>query len=193
MSILAPKLKAVSYRVGLCAALLSVSAPLYAQDGEITVSRPDQDAQENQEALKKPQEEIYSGVIPGTRNTVGHIEGSLNQGKSSAQSMLTWVGFVPEENRTRVFIQMGGEHNYTMERGKDGRSISLIYTNTKIGARNVTRAVDASGYKRAVKLIEVKKKGRDKVIVKLTVDPSTEPQISQQGPFLYLDFPYSKK
>lgn len=182
-----------------CGLLLSALyvAPALAQDKggsqgtERTVMRESIDNAQD-DIMSQPQDKIYSGVIPGTRDSVKHIEGSLQKGKNSSGSLLTWVGFVPEDNRTRVFVQMGGEHNYEMSRSKDGRTIILTYTNTKIGARNVTRPIDTSGYKRDVTGIQVKNKGRGKVTVAINVKDNASPQISQEGPFLYLDFAYTK-
>lgn len=183
-----------------CGILLSFlcAMPALAQDKggsqgtERTVMRDSMTNAQQDEVMRQPQDKIYSGVIPGTRDSVKHIEGSLQKGKSSSASQLTWVGFAPEDNRTRVFIQMGGEHNYEMSRSKDGRSIILTYSNTKIGARNVTRPIDTSGYKRDVTGIQVKNKGRGKVVVSINVKDNASPQITQEGPFLYLDFAYTK-
>ena len=152
-------------------------------------------AQENQgpknevsvEDLTKPQEEIYRGIIPGKRDDLAHVD---HKKPSSKKNLITWIGFVPEKTRTRVFLQVNDELNYSESTSDDGSQIILTFENTKVENYNLMRFIDASHFDRSVKRIDASRKGKT-VTVTITVTPGSSPNISRKNNYIYLDFPYS--
>lgn len=127
-------------------------------------------------------EEMYHGVIPGTRDSVDHL------GKAAAQkgpNQLVWVGFQPRENSTRVFFQTTREANYTMS--AEGTTILLTFSDTKLSAANFGRFVDTSFFNRNVTRIETAKKGKN-VEVRITLRQAERPQVNTTDQYVYLEF-----
>lgn len=174
--------------------LLSITSPALAQDGESTDTSIVRGNAPKEEAKTQDPKDIYSGIIPGVRNLVNHVSKALAKGENNeTPNQLTWIGFQPEKNRTRVFLQVASVPSYQMSRSDDKTTITLTLPNTKITTRNVTRPVIATPYKRAIKTIHAKRGRKNTVIVKMTVKPDADPQISQSGNFLYIDFAHTPK
>lgn len=140
--------------------------------------------------LTVPQEEIYKGVIPGKRPELPRLEQERQQMKK--HNLITWIGFVPEETRTRVFIQVSEGADYQMSTSDDGRQIILTFENTKVENFNLTRFVDASHFDREVTRIDAQRK-RNVVTVTITTAAGASPNISRNTDFIYFDFSHTPK
>lgn len=184
---------------GLSLATVATAAPLaHAQDKAPAAAVVSSDATavtlfrakaKQRVTLEKSDKELYSGVIPGKRDEVEHISKAVEKGKKEATpGQLTWIGFLPEKTRTRVFLQTPGVENYEATRSEDRKTLTITLPQTKISTRNVTRPVDTSAYKRKVTNIQAKRKRGKTVHVHLSVEASSEPQISRIGEFIYIDF-----
>jgi|GEM_PF-6341038 hypothetical protein len=168
---------------GALLALTSIPAAVSAQGTDTTVFRNSNTGP--RVTLDKEQKELYGGIIPGSRDELKHLDGANRR-----YNMLQWIGFEPQENRTRVFIKATPGIPYDMNRSEDGTQITLTFDNTVVENYNLMRFIDTSYYKRSVKRIEAKRK-RKVVTVTLTVEPGAQPNVDQTGDYIYFDFPYS--
>lgn len=142
------------------------------------------------EIYARDHDELYQGVIPGQRDLVAHIERSWEEGEQTGQpNQLTWVGFRPEDERTRVFFQSPRPAEYSL-RGPDDGKLEVIFRNTNVSDRNFSRFIDASHFNRVVERIEVDEAGDEQVRVVLTLRSDVAPSDSTEGQYLYLDFPH---
>ncbi len=132
-----------------------------------------------------PVEQMYRGVIPGTRDSVSHLEKAAKKGKTGANELL-WIGFQARDQSTRVFVQTAREANYSMDTNAEG-AVVLTFTDTKLAARNFSRFIDTSFFNRNVTRIESKKKGKD-VIVTISLRSSERPQVNTTEKYVYLEF-----
>ena len=135
----------------------------------------------------EPQGERYQGVIPGVRDNVKHVD-AARQRVDGPQ--LLWVGFQPEIARTRVFIETAGGADYALDQSKPGE-LTLSFAQTKAVARNVMRDINATFFRRGVKLIETRKQGKD-ITVRITYEGDIAPSVSRSDSYVYIDFPYTK-
>ncbi|MEZ4460371.1 MAG: hypothetical protein R3E66_11725 [bacterium] len=129
-------------------------------------------------------EQMYRGVIPGTRDSVKHLEKAAIKGQSGANELL-WIGFQPRDQSTRVFVQTAREANYDMT--TEGNAVVLTFANTKLSARNFSRFIDTSFFNRNVTRIESKKKGKD-VVVTISLKNSERPQVNTTDKYVYIEF-----
>lgn len=136
-----------------------------------------------------PQEQMYRGVIPGTRDTVTHLEKAAKQGQTGTNELL-WIGFQPREQSTRVFVQTAREADYTMGTNEAG-AVVLTFSNTKLSARNFSRFIDTSFFERNVTRIESKKQGKD-VVVTISLRKAERPQVNTTDRYVYLEFSAEK-
>lgn len=136
----------------------------------------------NIEDLTAPQEKLYMGIIPGKRDALPHIND-----KAKKYNVVTWIGFVPEKTRTRVFLQGTEGMDYTMDRSDDGSKITLTFNNTRVENYNLMRFIDASHFGREVKRIDASRKSKT-LTVTLTVVPGAQPNVSRTNGYIYLDF-----
>lgn len=139
----------------------------------------------------RPAGELYRGVIPGTRDELPHLSDARREGaRSDRPNQLTWVGFQPQQARTRVFFQSPRPMRYRVNRGVgESPSVVLVFENAEIPARNFSRFIDASYFGRAVTRIDAREVGGD-VEVTIALREQVEPQVNTQGEYLYVDFPY---
>jgi hypothetical protein len=141
---------------------------------------------QTQELLRKEPKEIYSGIIPGKRDEVKHIEAT------EGPSEITWIGFLAEKTRTRVFIQTKGSASYATS--KVDNKLTFTFSNSSLAAKNFSRFIDTRFYGRVVRGIETTNKKKQKTVaITLTLDGADEPRIDQQGEYIYVDFKYSPK
>lgn len=127
-------------------------------------------------------EELYRGVIPGTRDSVEHFE--KNQ-KQAGLNQLIWVGFQPREASTRVFFQTTREANYTTS--SEGNTLIVTFFDTKLAAKNNGRFIDTSFFDRNVTRIESTKKGKN-VEVRISMKEAERPQVNATDRFVYFEF-----
>ncbi len=140
---------------------------------------------QKRETLSLKPEEMYRGVIPGTRDEVKHLSRARKKGETSTNRVL-WIGFQPRDQSTRVFIQTAREANY--EVSTEGNDVVLTLSDAKLSARNFSRFIDTTYFKRNVQRIESKRLGRDSVEVRITLLKSERPQVNSTTNYVYLEF-----
>ncbi|MFP4597880.1 MAG: AMIN domain-containing protein [Persicimonas sp.] len=134
-------------------------------------------------------DQLYRGVIPGTRDEVAHLA-RARESSSSGSNQLTWLGFRPDDEKTRVFFQTARDADYRIERDKQAHKVVIELDDTKIAARNFARFIDTSYFKRNVKRVEAKKAGSNKVEITIELDAFEQPTVRRDGTYVYLDFPH---
>jgi len=139
--------------------------------------------------LNKPPEKMYQGVVPGERDTVKHLEEERRSAESpSKPNKITWIGFQPTDDKTRVFVQTAREPDYTRERS-DRRTIEIRLRNTEISTQNFRRHIDTSEFGRVVERIEAVDE-EDEAVVRIDLRSSTAPSFEISKTYLYIDFPH---
>ena len=144
-----------------------------------------------QELLEREENELYQGVIPGQRDDVDHLR-ALKEEAGDDPTVITWVGFRPEDDRTRVFFQSPQPVQYQVDEVRDGNQLSVTFERATIPERNFTRFIDASHFDRAVERIEVEELGGGDVEVTLQLNEDLVPATTIDGQYLYLDFPHEE-
>ena len=173
---------------GLTLLALLLSLPLAAQQPPTQPDASDEQIENAPVAVReRPQRELYGGIIPGTRDTLPH----LNHRHRRAHQ-LSWIGFTPEDTRTRIFIKADPNIPYQMSRSEDGTQIFVTFENTAVENYNLVRFIDASFYKRAVSRIDASRKRGD-VTITMTVEPGAEPRVDQSGEYIFFDFPHTAR
>ena len=124
--------------------------------------------------------DLYQGVIPKTRDEVSGVGAA--QGR-----VLGWVGFLAEDERTRVFLKVSEDVTYEKSSSDDGAQITLTLPGAKLGDRNAARRIDASFFGRAVETIEVKRKNKQLEVI-LTVKKGASAAITRDQGYLFIDF-----
>lgn len=134
-------------------------------------------------------DQLYRGVIPGTRDEVAHLARARQAG-TSGSNQLTWLGFRPDDKKTQVFFQTARDADYRIERDKQANKIVIKLDDTKIAARNFARFIDTSYFNRNVKRVEAKKSGSNKVEITIELNSFEQPTVRRDGTYVYLDFPH---
>lgn len=137
-------------------------------------------------------DQLYRGVIPGTRDDVAHLSSAKKDGASESKTnQLTWLGFRPSDKHTRVFFQTARKADYHIRRKQNPPVIEITVKNTKLSARNFSRFIDTSFFKRNVKRVEAKKVDSSTVEIIIELDKFEQPTVRQDGSYVYLDFPHT--
>lgn len=132
-------------------------------------------------------EKMYSGIIPGTRDEVSHLQRARERGQDfSNQNRLTWVGFHARDDVTRVFFQTAREAEYDV--GEEGGAIVVTFRNTVVSAYNFRRFIDTTFFNRNVTRVDVERVNRDTVRARIQLRQYEQPDIDRSGNYLYLDF-----
>ncbi len=143
------------------------------------------------ELLSKEHTELYRGIIPGKRDEVAHMRWAQQRGAAAnLPNPITWVGFQPEENRTRVFFQSPRPMQYQLQESAEANELVVIFSNAHIPSRNFSRFIDASHFGRVVERIEASEERGKRVKITLQMRERVEPNITTDGGYLYLDFPH---
>lgn len=143
------------------------------------------------ELLSEEHTELYRGIIPGERDDVAHLKALKERTASDADpNPITWVGFQPEDERTRVFFQSPRPVQYQVQEALDEGELVVIFENAELPKTNFSRFIDARHFDRAVTRIEVSETGGGDVKVQLKMSEDVEPDISTDGEYLYFDFPH---
>jgi hypothetical protein len=135
--------------------------------------------------------DLYRGIVPGRRDALPHLEKAQVQGRNSAQpNQLTWIGFLPEETRTRVFFQGARAPQYEMQRSQDGKTLTITFRNAKLPQRNFSRFIDTSYFNRNVMRIESKAQRGD-VVIQVSLREEAFPTVNREGDYLFFDFTHT--
>ena len=131
--------------------------------------------------------EIYRGVTPNEVDSLPHISGSQTRGEAG-ENTLTWVGFQPFEEFTRVFLQTGRPAQYQVRESPDGLTITVRLRDTRVDFSNFHRWIDASYFGRPVNMIDTNR--AEDGITEVTIDLSryADYALSSDGDYLFLDF-----
>lgn len=141
------------------------------------------------EFLSRDDTELYRGVIPGKRDEVEHLSELKRRAQSSADpNPITWIGFQPEDDKTRVFIQAPRPVEYRLRDASEGNDLILIFRNATIPKRNFSRFIDTTHFDRIVQRIEATERSGATVEVTLSMRDKATPQLSTEGGYLYIDF-----
>ncbi len=131
--------------------------------------------------------ELYRGIIPGERDAVAHLSGDDDLNR------LTWIGFQPDADKTRVFFQAPDTISYQIQEAFDEQSeLVVVFSDAEIAARNFSRFIDASHFGRVIERIETHEEGRD-IHVTLKMNQAVEPEVSTDEGYLYFDFPHQSE
>lgn len=134
-------------------------------------------------------DQLYRGIIPGTRDEVQHLSKARESGADAARANeLTWLGFHPTDDHTRVFLQTARKVQYHVRRKQDPAIIEITLDNTKIPAKNFTRYIDTSYFGRNVKSVEAAKLDASTVRVSIKLDSFEQPTVRESDNYIYFDF-----
>ena len=138
-------------------------------------------------------EPTYQGIVPGERDEVEHLRDEQESGASASKpNKLTWLGFQPKDDKTRVFIQTARASEYNVSREDDGRRVIVTLENTGISTRNFRRSIDTSFFDRNISRIDARPSRRSKVEVTIELESPASPSVEANENYLYVDFPYSE-
>ena len=132
-------------------------------------------------ALNLPQDKLYRGIIPGTRDDMPHLQ----RARKKSGNKVTWIGFQPTEGGARVFIQTSERPEYDVSDNE--QIVTVTLSNTGIPLRNFSRFIDTTFFKTNVLRIESKKVSSDTVIT-ITLREGNRPNVDREGNYVYLDF-----
>lgn len=160
----------------------------------IRIHDPDDFPEEQRETtdapLNKPPEKMYQGVIPGERDSVEHLEEERQSAESpSTPNRVTWIGFQPKDDKTRVFVQTARDPDYSTSRSEQGTTLEVRLRNTQISTRNFRRRIDASEFGRVVERIEAVEE-EEAAVIHIRLRSSASPSIEASKTYLYIDFPH---
>lgn len=138
-------------------------------------------------------DKLYRGVIPGKRDAVAHLKAERERAEAPpAANSLTWLGFQPEETKTRVFLQTAREADYNLSMDEARKTVVLRLAQTEFSDRNFARSVDTRFFGRNVQ--SVRARGvRSEVVVEISLERVERPLITQSGDYLYVDFSHEPK
>lgn len=143
------------------------------------------------EFLHRDPAELYRGIIPGKRDEVSHLKQSRESGQQSGQpTPITWLGFMAEEDRTRVFVQSPRPVQYQIRADQESHKVVVTFSGARIADRNFGRFIDTSHFQRTVRRIEAREVSDGSVEMTLTLNANVRPSTSTDGDYLYLDFPH---
>jgi hypothetical protein len=132
---------------------------------------------------------IYRGITPNEHDSLPHI--SRYQARAgSGSNQLTWIGFQPFEEYTRVFLQTGAGGNPQLMPSPDGMTLTVRLASTSIPLSNFRRDVDASYFDRAVTHIRAVRNGTGTdVVIELGRSVRYEMMRDDANPnYVYVDF-----
>ena len=132
--------------------------------------------------------DIYTGVTPDHRDTVPHISPYQRAGAEQARAnQLTWLGFQPLDDRTRVFVQTGRPAQYQVTESPDGLTLTLRLRYTRIGLSNFMRFVDASHFDRPVNMVRTARTADGVTVVTIELNRPASYEVVPDGNYLYID------
>lgn len=137
--------------------------------------------------LDLPQHRLYTGIIPGVRDTLPHIYPHQVRGLRGRGNQLTWVGFQKLEDRSRIFLQTFSVPAFRIEMSKKPNEIIVVLVDTKPACYNFLRTMDARWFPRSIRDIRARRFGRDTHIF-ISTKVGVEYSVSIEGNYLNVDF-----
>lgn len=162
---------------------------------EIRVHDPSEqmegDRRQKTAPLKKSADKMYQGVIPGKRDSVEHLkEKQSGERSTTGLNELTWIGFQPEDQRTRIFVQTAREPDYSVRREEDGRRVVVTFDRTEVSTKNFRRHIDASYFDRVVERIETSVVDDETVELRIKLASESTFSVEAAKNYLHIDFPH---
>ncbi|MFB6263704.1 MAG: AMIN domain-containing protein [Bradymonadaceae bacterium] len=138
----------------------------------------------------KERKSQYGGVVPGKKDVVDHLK-EFQKGKSekSGPNRLTWLGFRPEKEATRIFVQTSRTVDYSIDVTDAGETVVVTLSGTEFATRNFARTIDTSHFNRTVQSVKAREDGED-ITVRIQLDKTEQPDVTQKGSYMYVDFPH---
>lgn len=125
-----------------------------------------------------PLDITYAGVTPGHRDEVDHIARRANE--------LTWLGFQPLADRTRVFIQTGTEARHAVI--DEGDTLRIVLHGTRVSDRNLRRSVDTRYFDRSVRSVTARAQGPQTTEIVIVRGTQARFTVERSGNYIYVDF-----
>src|SRR5690554_3736647 len=142
------------------------------------------------ETLDLTLDKLYRGVIPGMRDTVAHLSKAQTKGQNQAnRNELTWLGFEPTDDYTRVFFQTARKADYNILRKQNPAQIEVTLSNTEIAARNFGRFIDTRYFGRNVRRVEATQLNASTLKIIIELEKFAQPTVRESDNYIYLDFP----
>lgn len=142
------------------------------------------------ETLDLTLDKLYRGIIPGMRDTVAHLSQAQTKGQNQAnRNELTWLGFEPTDDYTRVFFQTARKADYNILRKQNPALVEVTLNNTEIAARNFARFIDTSFFGRNVKRVEATQVDASTLKITIELKKFAQPTVRESDNYIYLDFP----
>jgi len=148
---------------------------------------------ETKDTLKEPtlSSMDYKGVKPGKGNPLPRVE----QLRGQTENWVTWPGFMPLTQGSRVFLQTTRPVEF--ERQSGDRSLTLVLKGCKVFLRNNRNPLIAEHFNTPVRRAWLKETGTRKdrkIELLIALKTNIEPQISQYTDndgfqYLLIDFP----
>lgn len=136
---------------------------------------------------------IYTGITPNFTDTLPHVSRLERRAEAGGNNALTWIGFQPFPDTTRVFIQTGRAATPQVSAAPDGRTLTVRYENTTVGLSNFTRDIDATYFDRTVTHIRGRRVGADTEVT-IELDDAVDYLLvtDENNPdYVYIDFAHS--
>lgn len=136
--------------------------------------------------------DIYRGITPTAHDTLPHIERYRNAASQTRRpNQLTWIGFQPFDEFTRVFVQTGRSSAPTIQRSPDGLTLTLRLPNTHISLSNFARSLETARFPTAVQRVHATRgpSGATDVVIELNADVEYQMETFSGGAeYIFLDF-----
>ena len=138
--------------------------------------------------LNKPDQALYTGIIPQVRDHLPHQSRYMKQANKARKSnRLTWLGYQKVGDKSRVFIQTGRAAQYEVVRGSSDNELLVILRDTKPSFSNFGRDMDCRWQHRSIGHVRSWRKGKD-VYVSIKLLSNVEFAVVNEGPYVYVDF-----
>jgi hypothetical protein len=136
---------------------------------------------------------IYTGITPNFTDTLPHVSRLERRAEAGGANALTWIGFQPFPDSTRVFVQTGRPTQPQLIMAPDGRTLTMRFENTTVGLSNFTRDIDATYFDRTVTHIRGRRVG-SATEVTIELDGTVDYQLvsDENNPdYVYIDFAHT--
>lgn len=149
---------------------------------------PGAGGEEMPSTLDMTMDQLYRGIIPGKRDELPHLHGAKDP--DGSPNKLTWLGFRPTDDETRIFFQTAGEPEYDVDEDRENGRIELTLSNTRIGSSNFQRFIDTSYFERNVKRVEARETDGGQVVITIELSSFETPRVETDGNYVHLKFPH---
>lgn len=134
--------------------------------------------------------QIYRGVTPNSTDSLPHIARHQRRAENGGRNVLTWIGYQPFEDYTRIFIQTGRMADYQVTESPDGLTLTVRLRSTEISLSNFRRDIDAAFFGRAVTNITATPAGggATDVVIELFEPSDYTIATAENSDYIFIDF-----